>query len=44
MARHYQSLDHAAAAIGDTPAMAAAVYVHLDPDERRKIAVARELG
>lgn len=44
VARRYSSMDHAAAAIGDTAATAAAVYVHLDPDEKAKIDIARAMG
>jgi integrase len=40
----FRSLDHAAAAIGDTAAVAQAVYVHLDPRERAKIEVAKAMG
>lgn len=42
--RRFASLDHAASAIGDHAAVAAAVYLHVDPDERRKIEVARAMG
>lgn len=44
VAAHYASLDHAAAALGDTPGVAGAVYVHLDPREKMRIDAARELG
>lgn len=44
VARAFGSLDHAAAAIGDSAAVAAAVYVHVDPRERSKIEVARAMG
>jgi integrase len=44
VADRFRSLDHAAAAIGDTAAVAAAVYVHLDPKEKAKIEVAKAMG
>lgn len=44
VARQYASLETAAAAIGDTPATAARHYVHVDPAERAKIDVARDMG
>lgn len=44
VARRYASLETAAAAIGDTPATAARHYVHIDPTERAKIDVARDMG
>lgn len=44
VAERFRSLDHAAAAIGDTNATAQAVYVHVDPRERAKIEVARAMG
>lgn len=44
VARRYSSLATAAAAIGDSPATAARHYVHVDPDERAKIDVARDMG
>lgn len=44
VARRYSSLATAAAAIGDTAATAARHYVHVDPDERAKIDVARDMG
>lgn len=44
VAEKFRNLDHAAAAIGDTSAMAEAVYVHVDPKERAKIEVARAMG
>ena len=44
VAERFRTLEHAAAAIGDTEATAAAVYVHLDPRERAKIEVARAMG
>lgn len=44
VARQYASLEAAAAAIGDTPATAARHYVHVDPQERAKIDVARDMG
>jgi len=44
VAERFQSLAHAAAAIGDNPATAAAVYVHVDPSERARIEVARAMG
>lgn len=39
-----RSLDHAAAAIGDDPATAAAVYVHVRPQDLAAIEVARRMG
>lgn len=44
VAAKFRTLEHAAAAIGDTEAVAAAVYVHVDPRERAKIEVARAMG
>jgi integrase len=44
VARQFRTLEHAAAAIGDSEAVAAAVYVHVDPRERAKIEVARAMG
>ncbi len=44
VAEKFRSLEHAAAAIGDTEAVAAAVYIHVDPRERAKIEVARAMG
>lgn len=44
VAERFQSIDHAAAAIGDNAATAAAVYVHVDPRERAAIEVARAMG
>lgn len=44
VAARFESIDHAAAAIGDTAATAQAVYVHVDPRERAAIEVARAMG
>ena len=44
VAARFRTLEHAAAAIGDSEAVAAAVYVHVDPRERAKIEVARLMG
>ncbi|HEY1189560.1 MAG TPA: tyrosine-type recombinase/integrase [Gemmata sp.] len=44
VAERFRTLEHAAAAIGDTAAVASAVYVHVDPQERAKIEVARAMG
>ncbi|MBP3954016.1 site-specific integrase [Gemmata sp. G18] len=44
VAEKFRSLDYAAAAIGDTNAVASAVYVHLDPQMRAKIEIARAMG
>lgn len=44
VAEQFRSLSHAAAAIGDSEAVAQAVYVHIDPRERAKIEVARAMG
>lgn len=44
VAERFRSMDHAAAAIGDTAAVAAGVYVHIDPKEQAKIEVARAMG
>lgn len=44
VAARFASIDHAAAAIGDNAATAAAVYVHVDPRERAAIEVARAMG
>jgi integrase len=40
----FRSSASAAAAIGDTEAVASAVYVHVDPKEQAKIEIARKLG
>ncbi|MBP3959450.1 tyrosine-type recombinase/integrase [Gemmata sp. G18] len=44
VAEQFRSLGHAAAAIGDSEAVASAVYVHVDPRERMKIEIARKMG
>lgn len=44
VAERFRSLEHAAAAIGDTSAVAEAVYVHVDPQERAKIEIAKAMG
>jgi integrase len=44
VAARFSSIEHAAAAIGDSTATAAAVYVHIDPRERAAIEVARAMG
>lgn len=44
VAERFRSLDTAAAAIGDSNAVAGAVYVHVDPHERARIEVARAMG
>jgi integrase len=44
VARVFRSGAHAAAAIGDSEAVANAVYVHVDPREKAKIEVARRMG
>lgn len=44
VAERFRSLEHAAAAIGDTAAVASAVYVHIDPKQQVKIEVARAMG
>ncbi|QEG26532.1 site-specific tyrosine recombinase XerD [Gemmata obscuriglobus] len=44
VAERFRSLTHAAAAIGDSEAVAAAVYVHVDPKRQAKIEVARAMG
>ncbi|VTR90819.1 catalytic phage domain protein : Uncharacterized protein OS=Rhodopirellula maiorica SM1 GN=RMSM_00903 PE=4 SV=1: Phage_integrase [Gemmata massiliana] len=44
VAEKFRSLDYAAAAIGDTKAVAEAVYVHIDPDEKAKIEIAKRMG
>jgi integrase len=44
VAAKFRSLEHAAAAIGDSEAVASAVYIHVDPRERAKIEVARLMG
>jgi integrase len=44
VARVFRTLSHAAAAIGDTQATTAAFYLHVDPQERAKIEVARAMG
>ncbi len=44
VAERYQSLEKAAAGIGDTEATAAKHYVHLDPRERARKEIAAEMG
>ncbi|MBP3959576.1 site-specific integrase [Gemmata sp. G18] len=44
VAEKFRSLDYAAAAIGDTRAVAEAFYVHMDPQMRAKIEIARAMG
>jgi integrase len=44
VAERFQCIDTAAAAIGDNAATAAAVYVHVDPQERARIEIARVMG
>ncbi|VTR91849.1 catalytic phage domain protein : Uncharacterized protein OS=Rhodopirellula maiorica SM1 GN=RMSM_00903 PE=4 SV=1: Phage_integrase [Gemmata massiliana] len=44
VAQRFRSLEHAAAAIGDSSAVASAVYIHVDPQERAKIEIARTMG
>lgn len=44
VAERFRSLDHAAAALGDNAATAEAVYVHVDPQERARVEIARAMG
>ncbi|QJW92957.1 tyrosine-type recombinase/integrase [Frigoriglobus tundricola] len=44
VATRFRSLSYAAAAIGDSAAIADAVYVHVDPNELKRIEIARLMG